>query len=61
MHVPITLSLPPLQSEALNEMVTITGLSKSQLVMHGVELLNIAIRAKKQHLELVLRNQDDMR
>jgi Ribbon-helix-helix protein, copG family len=55
----LTLSLPPLQNEALNEMVLLTGLSKTELIRQAVALLNVAVRAKKKGLELSLANSDD--
>lgn len=55
----LTLSLPPLQNEALNEMVQMTSLSKTELIRQAVALLNVAVRARRKGLELALCNDDD--
>lgn len=55
----LTLSLPPLQNEALNEMVRMTSLSKTELIRQAVALLNVAVRARRKGLELALCNDDD--
>ena len=55
----LTLSLPPLQNEALNEMVELTNLSKTELIRQAVALLNVALRARRKGLDLALCNGDD--
>lgn len=55
----LTISLPPLQSEALHEMTKSTGLSRTELIRQAVALLNVAVRSRRRGLELVLSNSDD--
>ena len=54
-----SLSLPPLQSDALNTMAQSTSLSKNELVRHAVALLSVAHRARLKGLRLALINDDD--
>lgn len=54
-----SLSLPPLQSDALNAMVDATSLSKNELVRHAVALLSVAHRARLKGLRLALIDDDD--
>ena len=55
----LTVSLPPMQNEALNEMVKTTGLSKTELIRHAVALLNVSVRARKKGLSLGVINSDN--
>ena len=54
-----SLSLPPLQSEALNALTQATSLSKNELVRHAVALLSVAHRARVKGLRLALVDDDD--
>lgn len=54
-----SLSLPPLQNEALNLLVQSTGLSKNELMRHAIALLSVAHSARKKGLTLALANDDD--
>ena len=55
----LTLSLPPIQNDALNDMVQATGLSKTELIRQAVALLNVSMRARKKGLSLALANEED--
>ena len=54
-----SLSLPPLQSDALNTMAGTTSLSKNELLRNAVALLSVAHRARQKGLRLALVNDDD--
>lgn len=54
-----SLSLPPMQNDALNAMSKSTGLSKNELIRHAVALLNVAVGARKRGLSLALTNEDN--
>lgn len=54
-----SLSLPPLQNEALNALVQSTSLSKNELVRHAVALLSVAHRARVKGLRLALVDDED--
>jgi hypothetical protein len=54
-----SLSLPPLQNEALNAMAEATSLSKTELVRQAVALLSITHRAREKGLKLALVNDGD--
>ena len=54
-----SLSLPPLQNEALNSMADTTSLSKNELVRNAVALLSVAHRARQKGLRLALVDDDD--
>ena len=54
-----SLSLPPMQSEALNSMARSTSLSKNELIRHAVALLNVALSARKKGLKLALIDDND--
>lgn len=54
-----SLSLPPLQSEALNAMADSTSLSKKELIRNAVALLSVAHRARQKGLRLALVDDDD--
>lgn len=54
-----TLSLPPMQNEALNSMAQATRLSKNELMRHAVALLNVAVNARRKGLRMALVNDDD--
>ena len=55
----LSLSLPPMQSDALNSMAQATSLSKNELIRHAVALLNVALSARKKGLKLALIDDDD--
>jgi hypothetical protein len=54
-----SLSLPPLQNEALNAMAQATSLSKTELMRQAVALLSITHRAREKGLKLALVDDDD--
>lgn len=54
-----SMSLPPMQNDALNAMSRSTGLSKVELIRHAVALLNVAVSARKRGLNLALTNDDN--
>jgi hypothetical protein len=54
-----TLSLPPLQNDALNDLAAETSLSKTELMRHAIALLSVTHGARKKGLRLALVNDDD--
>jgi hypothetical protein len=54
-----SLSLPPLQNEALNTLAHATSLSKNELMRHAIALLSVTHNARKKGLRLALVNDED--
>ena len=54
-----SVSLPPMQDEALRSMSAYTKLSKNDLIRHAVALLNVSVSARRKGLRLALINNKD--